>query len=96
VPHEIQTRAAWLYPFCLSIAEADPPELAWESVPESHRDQARYVELHFKSVAGALGLARYKRLKTKEARANLLAKALARPEHKASYAEQKASEDIGE
>jgi len=96
VPREVQTRAEWLYPFCLYIVEGNHPELAWESVPDSLRDQARYAELHFASVAGALELARYKRLKTREARAHLLARALAMPEHKASYAEHKVSPDLGE
>jgi hypothetical protein len=96
VPRDAQTRAEWLYPFCLSIAEVNHPELAWESVPESLRDQARYVELHFTSVVGALELARYQRLKTTEARAHFLARALTMPEHKASYAEQKVAPEIDE
>jgi hypothetical protein len=89
IPGDPEERCRWLYQFCLRIAAAPCPEAAWKSLPGELRDSALYVEGHFELLKRATGVARYRRLKSPESKAEFLSKALALPGHRPSYAEQK-------
>jgi len=86
---EPEALCRWIYPICLLMMRKKYPEVALFSPPPELVNQALYAEINFEKVRSAMALKRFARLKSPEARATLLAKALAMPNSSAGYAEQK-------
>lgn len=64
------------------------PEAGLFSPPSSLSSQALYIESNFQVVVALINTKRFKRLKGAEAKAKLMAKALANPTASPGYAEQ--------
>jgi hypothetical protein len=88
VPNRVDQRRRWLHAACVALVEASDPEQWLEKCGEEFKPQAAYVLENFPRLRTTFGLARYKRLRTKEARARVLAASLADLVHAPSYAAQ--------